>query len=46
VAAHFLSLAAAKICMLEAGDWFDSTKNSKMFGWPYQAPHRPAHSGG
>jgi choline dehydrogenase-like flavoprotein len=42
VAAHILSLAGAKICMLEAGDWFDGTKNSKMFGWPYQVPHRAA----
>jgi choline dehydrogenase-like flavoprotein len=40
VAAHVLSLAGAKICMLEAGDWFDGTKDSKMFGWPYQVPHR------
>jgi choline dehydrogenase-like flavoprotein len=40
VAAHVLSLAGAKICMLEAGEWFDGTKDSKMFGWPYNAPHR------
>ncbi|MBV8831812.1 MAG: GMC family oxidoreductase [Acidobacteriaceae bacterium] len=42
VAAHVLALAGAKICMLEAGDWFDCTKQSKMFGWPYQVPHRGA----
>jgi choline dehydrogenase-like flavoprotein len=42
IAAHILSLAGAKICMLEAGDWFDGMKNSKMFGWPYQVPHRAA----
>ena len=42
VAAHVLALSGAKICMLEAGEWFDGTKNSKMFGWPYQVPHRGA----
>jgi len=42
VAAHVLSLAGAKICMLEAGDWFDCTKDTKMFEWPYNAPHRGA----
>lgn len=40
VAAQVLAQAGAKICMLEAGDWFDCTKQSKMFGWPYEAPHR------
>src|SRR5690242_6167188 len=42
VAAHVLALAGAKICMLEAGDMFDCTKQSKMFEWPYQVPHRGA----
>ena len=28
--------------MLEAGEWFDCTKQSDMFGWPYNAPHRAA----
>ncbi len=42
VAAQVLANAGAKICMLEAGDFFDCTKNSKMFEWPYQAPHRGA----
>ncbi len=40
VAAHVLANAGANICMLEAGEWFDCTKDSKMFGWPYQVPHR------
>ncbi len=40
IAAHVLSHAGAKICMLEAGDWFDCTKDTKMFEWPYQVPHR------
>ena len=40
VAAHVLAQAGAKICMLEAGDWFDCTKQSTMFEWPYNAPHR------
>jgi choline dehydrogenase-like flavoprotein len=42
VAAHVLALAGAKICMLEAGEWFDCTKQSSMFQWPYNAPHRAA----
>ena len=42
VAAHVLSLAGAKICMLEAGEWYDCEKDSKMFQWPYQVPHRGA----
>lgn len=40
VVAHILSLAGAKVCMLEAGDWFDYTKQSTMLEWPYNAPHR------
>jgi choline dehydrogenase-like flavoprotein len=44
IAAHVLALAGAKICMLEAGGWFDGTKQSHMFEWPYQAPHRGAAS--
>jgi choline dehydrogenase-like flavoprotein len=44
VAAHVLALAGAKICMLEAGDWYDCTKQSDMFQWPYNAPHRAASS--
>ena len=42
VAAHVLTLAGAKICMLEAGGWYDGTKQSNMFKWPYNAPHRGA----
>ncbi|MGH9581405.1 MAG: GMC family oxidoreductase N-terminal domain-containing protein, partial [Bryobacteraceae bacterium] len=40
VAAQVLANAGAKVCVLEAGAWFDCTKDSKMFEWPYQAPHR------
>ncbi len=42
VAAQVLANAGAKICMLEAGAWFDCTKQSKMFEWPYEVPHRGA----
>src|SRR3982751_982467 len=42
VAAHVLAKAGAKICLLEAGDWFDGTRHAKMFEWPYQVPHRGA----
>ena len=44
VAAHVLSLAGAKVCMLEAGGWYDASKQSDMFQWPYNAPHRAAGS--
>ena len=46
IAAHVLSLSGAKICMLEAGEWFDCTKQSTMMQWPYNAPHRAASSKG
>jgi choline dehydrogenase-like flavoprotein len=42
VAAQVLANAGAKVCVLEAGAWFDCTKQSKMFDWPYNAPHRGA----
>jgi choline dehydrogenase-like flavoprotein len=42
VAAHVLTLGGAKVCMLEAGEWYDCTKQSAMFQWPYDAPHRGA----
>lgn len=42
VAAMVLANAGAKVCVLEAGAWFDCTKDSKMFGWNYEAPHRGA----
>ncbi|MBV9084410.1 MAG: GMC family oxidoreductase [Acidobacteriaceae bacterium] len=42
VAAQVLANAGAKICMLEAGAWFDCTKQSRMFAWPYQEAHRGA----
>src|SRR5450631_2026668 len=42
VAAHVLSLSGAQVCMLEAGGWYDGTKQSDMFKWPYNAPHRGA----
>ena len=44
VTAHVLALSGAKICMLEAGEMFDCTKESDMFKWPYNAPHRAAGS--
>ncbi len=44
VAAHVLALSGAKICMLEAGDMYDCTKDSEMFQWPYNAPHRASGS--
>ena len=40
MAAYVLTKAGAKCLMLEAGSWFDTAKDSKMFAWPYEAPHR------
>ena len=42
MAAYVLTQAGAKCLMLEAGDWWDTAKQSTMFQWPYQAPHRGA----
>lgn len=42
MAAYVLTKAGAKCLMLEAGDWYDTAKQSHMFGWPYDAPHRAA----
>ncbi len=40
MAAYVLTGAGARCLMLEAGSWFDTAKDSKMFVWPYEAPHR------
>ncbi len=40
MAAYVLTQAGAKCLMLEAGGWYDTAKQSKMFEWYYQAPHR------
>ena len=42
IAAHVLTLAGAKVCMLEAGGDYDTAKQSDMFKWNYDAPHRAA----
>ena len=42
IAAHVLTLAGAKVCMLEAGGDYDTAKQSDMFKWNYNAPHRAA----
>ena len=42
VAAQVLAEAGAKVCVLEAGAWYDCNKQSAMFAWPYNAPHRAA----
>ncbi len=45
MAAYVLTHAGAKCLMLEAGSWYDTAKESKMFEWYYQAPHRGASHG-
>jgi len=42
MAAYVLTQAGAKCLMLEAGDWWDTAKQSTMMKWPYEAPHRGA----
>ena len=42
MAAYVLTKAGAKVLMLEAGNWYDTAKQSKMLEWNYQAPHRGA----
>jgi choline dehydrogenase-like flavoprotein len=42
MAAYVLTKAGAKCLMLEAGRWYDTAKESKMFAWDYDAPHRGA----
>jgi choline dehydrogenase-like flavoprotein len=42
MAAHVLTQAGARVCMLEAGPWWDNTKDSAMLTWPYQTARRGA----
>jgi choline dehydrogenase-like flavoprotein len=42
MAAFVLTQAGAKCLMLEAGRYYDTAKESKMFAWDYDAPHRGA----
>src|SRR5215467_8997938 len=42
IAAHVLTPAGAKVCMLEAGADYNPAKQSDMFKWNYDAPHRAA----
>jgi choline dehydrogenase-like flavoprotein len=42
MAAYSLTHAGAKCLVLEAGDWFDTAKDSKWLQWGYDAPHRGA----
>ena len=42
IAAHVLTLAGAKVCMLEAGGDYNTARQSDMFKWNYDAPHRAA----
>jgi len=42
MAATVLTEAGATVLMLEAGPMWDAVKDTKMFAWPYDAPHRGA----
>jgi choline dehydrogenase-like flavoprotein len=44
IAAHILTLAGAKVCLLEAGGDYNTARQSDMFKWNYDAPHRAAGS--
>ena len=41
-AAYVLTKVGANVVMLEAGQWWDSAKDSKMMAWPYDSPRRGA----
>jgi len=40
MAAYALTRAGADVIVLEAGGPWDNTRDSAMFDWPYDAPHR------
>ena len=42
MAAHALTRAGANVVMLEAGGWWDNTRDAKMLTWPYQTARRGA----
>jgi len=42
MAAYVLTKAGLKCLLVEAGSWYDTAKESTMFAWPYEAPHRGA----
>ena len=45
MAAYVLTQAGLKCLILEAGDWYDTAKQSTMLMWPYDAPHRGVGGG-
>jgi len=42
MAAHVLTQAGANVLLLEAGGWWDNTKDSQMMKMPYDSPRRGA----
>jgi choline dehydrogenase-like flavoprotein len=40
MAAKVLAEAGARVVLLEAGPWWDSAKDARMFAWPYDTPRR------
>ena len=42
MAAYQLAKVGMKCLLLEAGDWYDTSKDSKWLQWGYDAPHRGA----
>jgi choline dehydrogenase-like flavoprotein len=42
MSAHVLTQAGARVCMLEAGPWWDNTRDSSMLTWPYETARRGA----
>ena len=42
IAAHHLTKAGARVCVLEAGGWWDNAKDSAMLKMPYDSPRRGA----
>jgi choline dehydrogenase-like flavoprotein len=42
MAAYVLTQAGLKVCVLEAGPWYDPAKNVTQLKWPWESPRRGA----
>ncbi len=42
MAAYILTQAGLKVCVIEAGPWYDPAKNVTQLKWPWESPRRGA----